>query len=1051
MEPPTGASAVMEAPTGASAVMEPPTFRSAGFRYLTLGLASLVAVAYPPHLHAQERPPAPPAPPAASAPAPGTLTPAELENLPLNPFRNYQSLIILLPGALPPTFANAENDTPQRSLTLRLNGESGPRIRTRLDGQTNVNLWLPAHTLYVPPAEAIEAVRVTTGVADATEGVSGGPTIDVAMKSGTNTLRGSGFEFFNNEALNSSPFGSRKVPIERHTIGGTAGGPLVPNRLFVFGSYEGYFSRASAFRLYSVPDERLRHGDFSQALNGSGSLQRIYDPFTPGANTGTGTGRSQFGYVGPPACATCSTGLNVIDPVRIHPIAGRILGLYPLPNLQGSGRAGLNNNFGRIETSATNRHNVDVKINARPSNQVGLWGRISQMHAVVDDRWVFPIDPVDEDGGVTNVWQLVGASDVVLSDTTLLSVSLGLTTLGQHVNSSDSFLGHYGLDVLGIPGTNHQGRTDIPFPERYQGLPSLATGFSTIGTTPTWAPQTRDERTITASAQVTKTLGAHEVRAGYRLDWFALDHWQPERQNPRGSLQFASNATRLGGSGQQSANSYNTYAAFLLGLVGTAGKSIQTELFTTRESQHALFVHDRWALTSRVTIDAGLRWEYYPLMGRDHRGLEMTDLATLEVLVGGRGGVAKNLGLATPTDNFAPRVGVAWRVDDRTTVRGRFGVAFDALAWASPFRGDRSYPAAINARFLAPAALQTFGWFATLDQGLPTIPLPDVNAARLPLPAIVADQRTLEPGTLERPRVSSWNLGVQRELPFRLRADVAYVGHDGRGGWADVNINAVRHLAGGAGDRPYNVAPFFTTQPITVFRGYTESEYHALQVALHRSFRDGLLLRGAYTLSRAMTLGREYELPEFADRNWHPSATDRTHMITLGMAWELPWRSDRAEGAVRWLLSDWQVNAIVTAFSGAPFTVRADGTELNTPGNVQTADLIGPLVKFGEIGGDGFFYDPLAFFQPGGQRLGNTTINQFRGPGGANLDVSIFRNVRLAGGRRLQLRLEALNATNTPKYGLPDGNLSSNSFMQVFSFNDAYTERQIRLAARVTF
>jgi hypothetical protein len=1027
--------------------MEPPTFRSAVLRYLTVGLAGLIAIVVPSGLQAQERP-APP--PAESAPVPGALKPAELENLPLNPFRNYQSLIILLPGALPPTFANAENDTPQRSLTLRLNGESGPRIRTRLDGQTNVNLWLPAHTVYVPPAEAIEAVRVTTGVADATEGLSGGATIDVTMKSGTNSLGGSGFEFFNGEDLNASPFGSRKLPIARHTLGGTAGGPLVRNRLFAFGSYEGYFSRASAFRFYSVPDERLRHGDFSQALNGSGSLQRVYDPFTPGANTATGTGRSQFSYAGPPACPTCSTGLNVIDPARIHPVASRVLGLYPLPNLQGSGRAGLNNNFGRAESSATNRHNLDAKITVSRSDRARVWGRMSRMHAVVDDRWVFPIDPVDEDGGVTNVWQIAGGSSWILDSTTVLDLSVGLTTLGQHVNSSDSFLGHYGLDVLGIPGTNHQGRTDIPFPERYQGLPSLTTGFSTIGTTPTWAPQTRDEQTVSIGAEVTKSLGAHEVRAGYALNRFALDHWQPERQNPRGSLQFASNATRLGGGGQQSANAFNTYAAFLLGLVGTAGKSIQTELFTTRESQHALFVHDRWAVSSRLTIDAGLRWEYYPLMGRDGRGLEMTDLATLEVLVGGRGGAPTNLGLATPTDNIAPRVGAAWRVDDRTTVRGRFGLAYDALAWASPFRGDRSYPTAINARFQAPAALQAFGWFATLDQGLPTIPLPDVNAARLTLPAIVADQRTLEPGTLERPRLASWSLGVERALPFQMQADVAYVGNEGRGGWADININAVQHLGGGAGDRPYNVAPFFTTQPITVFRGYTDSEYHALHVALYRSFRDGVLLRGAYTLSRSMTLGREYELPEFASQNWHPSATDRTHMFTLGMVWELPWRSERTGGAARWLLSDWQVNAIVTTFSGAPFTVRADGTELNTPGNVQTADLISPLVKLGEIGG-GFFYDPFAFFQPGGQRLGNTTINQFRGPGGANLDISIFRNVRLQGGRRLQLRLEALNATNTPKYGLPDGNLFSNTFMQVFSFNDAYTERQIRLAARVTF
>jgi hypothetical protein len=974
-----------------------------------------------------------------------------LTNLPLNTFRNYQSLTILAPGTLPPTFANAENDTPQRSLTLRMNGHTGAAIRTHTDGTTNLNLWLPAHTMYVPPVEAISDVTIRRGPADAGQGFSAGPSIEVTTASGTNAVRGSAFEFFNGDALNAAPFRSRKLPIERHTAGGTLGGPIVRSRLFAFGSYEGYFSRVQAQRFYAVPGLQLRNGDFSQALNGSGGLQRIYDPFTPGADTVTGTGRAQVSYFGPPACSACATGMNVLDPSRLHPIARKILALYPLPNRQGSGRAGLTNNFSRVESSSTNRHNLDLKITARPP-AAGLWGRVSQMHGVVDDRWVFPVDPVDEDGGVTNVWQIAGGIEWALNDSALLDLSIGLTTLDQHVNSSDSFLGHYGLEVLGIPGTNHQGRTELPHSARYQGLPTFSTGFSTIGTTPTWAPQTRAERTISASFQLAKLFGKHELRAGYALNRFTLEHWQPERQNPRGAFQFASNATRLGGGGQQSANAYNTYAAFLLGLVGSAGKSLQTELFTTRESQHALYVHDRWSVSSRLDVDAGIRWEYYPLMSRAGRGFEMTDLATLEILVGGRGGLARHLGLTPPTDHFAPRLGATWALDAQTTARARFGLSFDGLAWARPFRGDASYPNAINARFLPPGELQQFGWFGTLDAGVPLIPLPDASAGRLSLPAFVSDQRTLEPETLERPRVHSWSVAVERELPHELRVDVAYVGNKGVDGWMDINVNAVRTLGGGAGDRPYNVAPFFTTQPITVFRGYTDREYHALQVSVHRDLRDGLTLRSAYTLSRSMILGREYELPAFADRNWHPSSDDRPHMLSVGFVWELPWRTGRGfTGAAGWLLNDWQLNGILTAFSGAPFTVRADATELNTPGNVQTADLVGPVVRLGDIGGEGFFYDPSAFAEPTGQRLGETTINQFRGPGGANLDLSVFRNLQLPGGRRLQFRLEALNATNTPKYGNPDGNLSSSTFMRVFSLNDAYTERQIRVAARYVF
>jgi hypothetical protein len=975
----------------------------------------------------------------------------ELSELPLNQFRNVQSLVILRPGALPPTFANAENDTPQRSLTLRLNGQSGPQVHTRLDDQTNVNLWLPSHLAYVPPIEAIDTLSVPGGH-ETWDRFSAGASFAVRLKSGANDISGSAFEFFSNDALTATPFRSRRLPMERHTVGGTLGGPFVRDRVFAFGSYEGYFSRAQAQRFYTVPDERLRHGDLSQALNGSGSLQRIYDPLTPGADTATGTGRQRISYVGPPACAACATGLNVFDPARIHPIARRVLELYPLPNRPGGGRAGLSNNFSRVESTATNRHNADIKLRYHPTGAWDVWGRLSQMYAVVDDRWVFPIDPVDEDGGVTKVRQLAGGVTWVFSPSITLHGSIGVTTLDQQVNSSDSFLGQYGLDVLGIPGTNHQGRADLPLAERYQGLPSFATGFSTIGTTPTWAPQTRNERTVSAQFQLTRFFGSQELTAGYALNHFALDHWQPERQNPRGAFHFASNATRHGGSDQQSANSYNTYAAFLLGLVGSAGKSIQPELFTTRESQHALFVHYSWSpRTHDLTLDTGLQWDYFPVMMRKGRGPEMTDLGTLEVLVGGRGGLSENLGLSSPTDNFAPRLGLTWRTG-LTMWRARYSLFFDSLAWARPFRGDASYPNAINARFLPPAHQQPFGWFATLDQGIPLIPLPDPNASRLSLPAFISDQRTLEPDTLERPRVHSWSVAVERALPHQLQAEVAYVGNTGIDGWADININAVQHLGGGAGDRPYNVAPFFTTQPITVFRRYTDREYHALQVSVHRYLRDGLTLRSAYTISQSMIRGREYELPAFADRNWHPSSDDRTHMLALGFVWELPWRTERGfTGAAGWLLNDWQLNGILTAFSGAPFTVRADATELNTPGNVQTADLVGPVVRLGDIGGDGFFYDPSAFAEPTGQRLGETTINQFRGPGGANLDLSVFRNLQLPGGRRLQFRLEALNVTNTPKYGNPDGNLSSSTFMRVFSLNDAYTERQIRLAARYAF
>ncbi|MGH9161937.1 MAG: carboxypeptidase regulatory-like domain-containing protein, partial [Vicinamibacteraceae bacterium] len=184
------------------------------------------------------------------------LRSTEITNLPLNRFRNYQSLIVLVPGSLPPTFQNAETDTPQRSLNMTVNGQGGPANTTLTDGVTNVNVTMPWHTMYVPPAETIDTVGITTGSMDAEQGMAAGAAITVTTKSGTNSFKGSAFEFFNNERLNATPYyfgrgeAPEKLPIERHTFGGTLGGPIRRNQLFFFGSYEGYISRLEEFLFF---------------------------------------------------------------------------------------------------------------------------------------------------------------------------------------------------------------------------------------------------------------------------------------------------------------------------------------------------------------------------------------------------------------------------------------------------------------------------------------------------------------------------------------------------------------------------------------------------------------------------------------------------------------------------------------------------------------------------------------------------------------------------------------------------------------------------------
>jgi hypothetical protein len=968
----------------------------------------------------------------------------EITNLPLNRFRNYQALVVLVPGSLPPAFQNAETDTPQRSLNMTVNGQDGAANTTLTDGTRNVNVGLPHHNVYIPPAETIETVNITTGSMDAEEGMAAGVAITVITKSGTNTLRGSAFEFFNNQKLNATPyyFGRgavpQKLPIERQTFGGTLGGPIRENQLFYFGSYEGYIGRLSQFAFFNVPSAALRNGDFGNALNANGTLQRIYDPFT--GDMATGTGRVQFAN-------------NVIPANRIHPIARQLLALYPMPNVEGTGAGGFTGNYRTTRQSNTDRHNYDLKINWNRTSAHQLWGKYSHMNALVDDLFTFPIGSSEDDGGDTKVHLVTGGQTWSFGKSLLLDSSFGVSIMNQFCSSADFGLGMLGLD-FGIPGTNDQGRGDA----RYAGLPEFRTGFTNLGNTPTWSPTYRDEGTVSFSTNVTKVAGKHDVRVGYRMDYLHLDNWQPERANPRGRFDFATNSTRTFGTGSQAGNFYNQYAAFLLGLVGTAHKSYQYELFTGREWQHAMFARDRWTVSQKLTLDLGLRWEYYPVMTREDRQIEMLDLQTLDVLIGGVGGNPKNVGLESPKDLFSPRIGGVYRLDDKTVLRSGYGATLDARGMSAQeaFRGDFSYPLVLNASFPPPAGTSQFGWYGRIDQGIPRLEGPDLSSGRIRLPNSYGMQTSV-PESTHRGRTHSWNVAVERRLPVNMSVDVAYVGNKLVGGLPPaegqtININNVQHLGGGDTDRPYFVS-HGRQLDLEIYSPWRKTSYHALQVGVTRPFTGGLLLKGHYTFSRSKALRTDYELPDPAvqERNWARANGDRPHVFQMAFVYQLPWRGGAGHGIVRTLIDDWQVNGIFGAFSGSPFTVTADGTTLNTPGNQQTADLVGDVRKIGDIGANGYYFDPSAWAQPEGVRFGNTRINQFRGPGGWNLDLSVFRSFRLTGEHRVEARIEANNVTNKTNFGNPTSGLQSGDFMRIFGLYGSYAERQVRLAVRYSF
>ncbi len=995
----------------------------------------------------------------------------EISNLPLSNYRNFQSLLNLVPGATPTNFQHL-GDAIGRALGTNVNGTAMNNNRTRVDGATNVFIWLPQHLVYVPPVESIDTVNVTTGSFDAEQGMAGGTAMTVATKSGTNDFHGVAYEYHDNQHFYARnfflPATQGKAKSIFNIFGGTFGGPIVKDRLFFFGSMEVTRERTGVSPTpYSVPTAAIRNGDFS----GLGAT--IHDPLTGQA---TGAGRMPF-----PA--------NTIPGGRISAIARRIQADAPLPNLAGTSQGTLNNYYNSA-TEILDRENYDLKINWNPRASLSLWGKYSRM----DGYWNAPFAL----GGVggpglsragspgTNVMDVsiyTFGHTWTISPTFVWDSTFAVTPFRQNRYAPD-YGKNTGSEVWGIPNTNDPivsgyaagaGQVKQACPSSanglcYSGMPAISHGFTGWGNSFGYLPLYREERSYTYTTNLSKIKGAHELRWGFDLVRYHMDHWQPESgAGPRGSLSFSANATGASG---YTANYLNSYATFLLGLSTSLGKTVQFYEMTNREWQFGWYFRDRWQVSRKLTLNLGLRYEYYPLISRIDRGIERWDPATNLVYMGGVGGNPDNAGITTSKKLFAPRFGFAYRLSEKMVIRSGYGITFDPLPFSRPLRG--LYPSTISASWVSPTP---YSWVDTLDKGIPAVPLPDVSKGVLELPPTVdMGPRSPWAGQIHRGYVQSWNLTLERRLPLDLVTSAAYVGTQTVKQMADLDINAAAPGTGPGG------RPLAATQNrrigANMWDGWVNGNYHSLQTALNRQFAQGLFLKGAYTWSKTINWADEDGWTGMPLSNWRPTLRrnravagyDRTHMFTLGFLYDLPFGPDRnwaKTGAGSWLLRNWRTNGVFNAYTGTPFTISADGAALNAPGSSQTADQVRSEVRIpGEIGANRSWFDPLAFAQPTGVRFGTTGRNTLRGPGMWNLDFSLFRSFAFTERWKLEFKAEAFNVTNTPKFANPAANVANmrlnadgtiqtlNNFSSITSTLTALTtpsERRYRFGMRLSF
>ena len=479
------------------------------------------------------------------------LSGSTIENLPLPGYRNYQSLLALVPGATPPALQNAVVDTPGRALRSFVNGTATNNNNTLTDGAVNINIWLPHHVAIVQPSESIETVNVSTGSFDAEQGMAGGAAVTVATKSGTNNLHGTGWWFNNNQHLNSDPTyfrpaGYKKPLAILNIFGGNIGGPIKRDKLFYFFNFERTTERTGYFSSYSVAPSDFRAGDFSNWT----SLSIVYDPASaPQANN---TARTPFPN-------------NIIPSNRINPIFPNIYKGMPMPNqVSVTDPLNLSGNYGVAAVLKLNRNQYDTKVNYNVTQKFAAWGKYSRMDAPVEGKY-----PFGDLGGTAlgtagkgeTTTQIVTAGfNYTLSPTFIFDGVFGNTRHDQFVGIPNVDK-NVGLDIWKIPGTN--GGKQFANDTRYGGAPNITGfGFSDIGFIDTWTPVWRHERSYTYATNFSKIHGAHEIRFGGDIRRLELNHWQPETANPRGLITFGSGVTNVS---SQTAQTPNSYAAALLG------------------------------------------------------------------------------------------------------------------------------------------------------------------------------------------------------------------------------------------------------------------------------------------------------------------------------------------------------------------------------------------------------------------------------------------------------------------------------------------------------
>ncbi|MGE0884701.1 MAG: TonB-dependent receptor [Blastocatellales bacterium] len=979
--------------------------------------------------------------------------------------RNFTKFILLTPGTQQLQWQHAASENPQGSTQIMVNGQHFSGTGYQLDGTENRDPILGIIVIN-PNFEAIGETKITSQNYDAEFGQAIAGVVSVSTKSGTNDIHGSAFLFRQNDVLQArNPFSQfqrdsltgKFVPDTlRNQFGGSIGGPIVKDRFFYFGDYQGTRSKIGGSRLLSVPTAAARTGNLSAYG------QRIFDPAT-----------------GAPDVRTEFAG-GIIPTSRLSAQALNILKLIPLPNAPGRDN-GTRDNYVASGSEPFNGDTFDVRVDARISDKLNMFGRYS----FADFERIGPTS--FGAGGGPELVSLGGSSKVRNQ-----SVAYGFDYTWNSTLVTDFRFGFFRYKVNVLPfdfGTNTANDVGVPGLNLDPFSSGLFAGFvggpigsfnfgSGLGVNRCNCPLDQDENQFQFVTNTTKFSGNHtfkfgvDVRRAYNLR-------VPSDVHRSGELSFAQERTRGASGGGLG------LATFLLGDVTNFGRYISSSTDAReRQWRHFYYAQDSWRATQKLTINYGLRMDVINPQSINKAGnAGFLDLNTGQISVVGVGDVGLN-GDVENSYNFAPRLSLAYKVTDKLVVRAGYGRSYDIGVFGSlfghsvtqnlpvlavqrlnaPSNFDRVFTLAQG----APAFTAFFGLNNTpKNGGTPNASLPSNGKFFLP-DGVFA--RAL-PDKQRLPSVDAYNFTVQYQLTDKLSVEAAYVGNKGTHVFAGDGpaIDANQARLDGFGTIPRDQRrPLFNafgwTQGIDYFCNCADNRYDSLQLKVERRFSNSYSILAHYTRQRALQDGGGYF---FFDANLErgPADWDRKHNFVFSQLWELPiGKGKRLLGdisrPVDWLVGGWQFNSNTTIQSGLPYNLSYDaGANIDTGPNRPNVN--------GDAGdslsGTRYSYNTSAFSNPGVGKFGNLKRNALRGPNYWRTDASLFKKFKFSETKELEFRIESVNFFNHVNLGNPDsfigsfnaaGNLNQNSNLGVINstaYGGSDPQRNFQFALKFKF